>query len=599
MTAEEFLNIRHTIPEEAGVYQFIGPAGKPIYVGKAVNLRKRLQSYFSHTDHPLKVQLMLRQAKSIDFTVVSTENDALLLENQLIKRFQPRYNIQLRDDKTYPWIAILKEPFPRVLVTRRPDPRHMILFGPYTSAHAVRDLLEMIRTLYPLRTCAYALTEKNIAAGKFRLCLEYHIGRCKGPCVGLQSAEHYDEQIRQIRRILLGHFSEVIEVLQKQMLDLAAQHRFEEAEAIKKKLQFLQNYQSRSVVVHPSISHVDVFAFLQTPKHAYLNCLRILNGVIVQSKLFKAVRKMEEPQEEVLALLIQQAREALQSTSPEIIVPFPISFSEHITVTVPQRGDKKKLLELAQKNLYYQLHAIENKQPDRWSDRNHPALVRLQQDFRLKDLPTHIECFDVSNFQGAQSVAALVVFKNGLPAPKEYRHFRIRTVPGPNDFASVEEIVYRRYRRQLDEQQPLPQLIVIDGGKGQLSAACHALEKLSLAGQIPVIGIAKRLEEIYFVHDPIPLHLDKKSPALRLLQHLRNEAHRFAITHHRSLRQKQTIRSELTTIKGIGKQTALKLLRHFRSVAALRAANFDDLAAIVGKHKATLVAAHFHQAQQK
>ncbi|MCS6916630.1 MAG: excinuclease ABC subunit UvrC [Chitinophagales bacterium] len=598
MTPEVFHLLAPSLPEEAGVYRFIAADQSVLYVGKAKNLRKRLASYFTKTDLPARTHVMVRRAATLEYTVVASEQDALLLENELIKRYQPRYNVNLRDDKTYPWIAILNEPFPRVILTRRPDRRRMTLFGPYTSVHIVREILEFIKKMFPLRTCNLALTAQNIASGRFRVCLEYHLGNCKGPCAGLQSEADYQESIRQIRNMLRGNLGEVRQALQERMKQLADAYRFEEAEQVKRQLQHLEHYQSRSLVVHPSITDVDVFAYFQSEHQAYLHGMHLAQGVVVQTRTLQAARRLEEPKEDICSYLIHEWRSQLGSQATEIIVPFPISFAGSATVTVPQRGDKKKLLDLAVRNLHYYVLARQRAAERRPRHRANHILLQLQQDFRLSELPVHIECFDNSNFQGTDPVAALVVFRNGKPSKKDYRHFHIRSVTGPDDFSSMAEIVYRRYRRLLEENQPLPQLVIIDGGKGQLSAALGSLEKLGLTGRMQVCAIAKRLEEIYFPHDPLPLYLDKKSPSLRLVQQIRNEAHRFAISHHRQRRSRTLLRTELTDIVGIGPKTAEALLRHFRSVAAIRQADEKELARIAGAHKARLIYAHFHPNNQ-
>ncbi|MDW8393839.1 MAG: excinuclease ABC subunit UvrC [Chitinophagales bacterium] len=598
MTPEVFHLLAPSLPEEAGVYRFIAADQSVLYVGKAKNLRKRLASYFTKTDLPARTHVMVRRAATLEYTVVASEQDALLLENELIKRYQPRYNVNLRDDKTYPWIAILNEPFPRVILTRRPDRRRMTLFGPYTSVHIVREILEFIKKMFPLRTCNLALTAQNIASGRFRVCLEYHLGNCKGPCAGLQSEADYQESIRQIRNMLRGNLGEVRQALQERMKQLADAYRFEEAEQVKRQLQHLEHYQSRSLVVHPSITDVDVFAYFQSEHQAYLHGMHLAQGVVVQTRTLQAARRLEEPKEDICSYLIHEWRSQLGSQATEIIVPFPISFAGSATVTVPQRGDKKKLLDLAVRNLHYYVLARQRAAERRPRHRANYILLQLQQDFRLSELPVHIECFDNSNFQGTDPVAALVVFRNGKPSKKDYRHFHIRSVTGPDDFSSMAEIVYRRYRRLLEENQPLPQLVIIDGGKGQLSAALGSLEKLGLTGRMQVCAIAKRLEEIYFPHDPLPLYLDKKSPSLRLVQQIRNEAHRFAISHHRQRRSRTLLRTELTDIVGIGPKTAEALLRHFRSVAAIRQADEKELARIAGAHKARLIYAHFHPNNQ-
>ncbi|MEO6167615.1 MAG: excinuclease ABC subunit UvrC [Chitinophagales bacterium] len=595
MTTEDFKKLFAHLPDDPGVYRFIDEHDAMIYVGKAKNLKKRVTSYFVKNHSQYKTSVMLRHARRIEFTIVETEQDALLLENTLIKNFQPRYNINLKDDKSYPFICIKNENFPRVFLTRMIERDGSEYFGPYTSVVRVRSILDFIKKMYPLRTCNLNLTEKNIAAGKFRVCLEFHIGNCRGPCEAKQSKDDYDKSIAQIRHILKGNLGEVIQNLKQEMQEYAINYRYEEAELLKKKLLAMQDYQSKSLVVHPTITNVDVFSFKEDEKNAYVNCMRIINGSVIQTRTLEINKKIEEEKEELLVFVIHELRNQLQSTSKEIIAPFAIEFPDHeITVTVPSRGDKKKLLELSEKNLSYYLLAkmkenFENK-------RESPAqriLAQLQKDFRLTELPVHIECFDNSNFQGSFPVASTVVFKNGKPSKKDYRHYNIKTVEGPNDFASMEEIVFRRYKRLLDERQSLPQLIMIDGGKGQLGAAMNSLEKLELVGRVAVAGIAKRLEEIYFPGDPLPLYIDKKSPSLRLIQQLRDEAHRFAITFHRSKRDKAMLRSELLDIRGISDKTAEKLLAHFRSVEKIKVATEEELTEVIGKAKAKTVRGYY------
>lgn len=583
------------LPDEPGVYRFIDDKDTMIYVGKAKNLKKRLSSYFVKNSVPYKTRVMIRRARRIEYTIVETEQDALLLENTLIKNYQPRYNINLKDDKTYPFICIRKENFPRVFLTRTIERDGSEYFGPYTSVVKVRGILDFIKKMYPLRTCNLNLGDKNIAAGKFKVCLEFHIGNCKGPCEARQSKDAYDNSIAQIRHILKGNLGEVVQNVKQEMQQHADNYRFEEAAAAKMKLNALQDYQSKSLVVHPTITNVDVFSFKEDEKNAYVNYMRIVNGAVIQTRTIEINKKIEEPKEDMLVFVILEVRNQLQSNSKEIIIPFPIELpNEEITITVPLRGDKKKLLELSEKNLSYYLLAKMKERMDH--PRETPAnriLAQLQKDFRLTELPTHIECFDNSNFQGAHPVAAMVVFKNGKPSKKDYRHYNIKTVEGPNDFASMEEIVYRRYKRLLEEKQSLPQLIMIDGGKGQLSAAMNSLEKLGLVGSVAIAGIAKRLEEIYFPGDPLPLYIDKKSPSLRLIQQLRDEAHRFAITFHRKKRDKATLRSELLDIKGISFKTAQKLLTHFHAVGKVKQAPPEELERVIGKAKATLIVNHF------
>lgn len=593
MTFEEFKLIFSSLPDEAGVYRFMDEGALMLYVGKAKNLKKRLASYFNKNDQSYRTQVMVRNAHRIEFTVVQSEQDAWLLENQLIKRFQPKYNVNLKDDKTYPWICIKNEPFPRIFLTRKPEKDGSEYFGPYTSVKRVREILDFIKKMYPLRTCNLNLTDKNIAAHKFKVCLEFHLGNCKGPCEAKQTKEDYDYNIAQIRHILKGHVNEVLQLMKQQMNQLASSYKFEEAAWMKKKSEYLEEYQSKSLVVHPTISNVDVFSFKEDGLHAYVNYMRIVNGIAIQTKTVEIVKKIEEEKNELLLFVINELRLELQSESSEIIVPFPVEFpDERITVTVPQRGDKKKLLELSEKNLYYYLLAKEEASGKRTS-KEERILIQLQKDFHLTELPVHIECFDNSNFHGDYPVASLVVFKNGKPSKKDYRHFNIKTVEGPDDFASMEEIVFRRYRRLLDEEESLPRLIIIDGGKGQLSAAMSSLEKLGLIGKVAVAGIAKKLEEIYFPNDPLPLYIDKKSPSLRLIQHIRDEAHRFAISFHRRKRDKATLHTELIDIKGISNKSAEKLLNHFRSIEKIRNASEEELCFVVGRAKARLVVAYF------
>ncbi|MBA3649440.1 MAG: excinuclease ABC subunit C [Chitinophagales bacterium] len=595
MNSEEFKSLYVSLPDYPGVYRFIDADGKLLYVGKAKNLKKRIASYFIKNHSNFRTQVMVRHAKRIEYTIVETEQDAFHLENSFIKNFQPRYNINMKDDKSYPFICIKNESFPRIFLTRRLERDGSEYFGPYTSVVKVRGILDFIKKMYPLRTCNLNLIQKNIEAGKFKVCLEFHIGNCKGPCEARESKEDYDNRIAHIRQILKGNLSEVIQNLKMQMQQYAEAYRFEEANLLKQKLDAMEAYQSRSLVVHPKITNVDVFSFKEDEKNAYVNCMRIVNGSVIQTQTVELVKKIEEESEDILLYAVHELRQQLQSNSKEILVPFFIQSPEtDVTVTVPVIGDKKKLIDLSERNLQYYLLVKERERSD--FKKETPAqriLSQLKKDFRLTEIPVHIECFDNSNFQGSFPVASLVVFKNAHPAKKEYRHFNIKTVEGPNDFASMEEIVFRRYKRLLDEQQPLPQLIMIDGGKGQLSAAMNSLEKLNLVGRVAVAGIAKRLEEIYFPGDSIPLYIDKKSPALRLIQQVRNEAHRFAITFHRNKRDKKTLRSELYDIKGVSGKTAEKLLRHFHSVEKIKGTPEEELIKVIGKSKARLIIEFF------
>lgn len=590
------LTIR-TIPQKPGIYKYFDKEDKILYVGKAKNLRKRVASYFNKKKHDSgKTHILVKKIVRIEFVVVETEQDALLLENVLIKTLQPKYNVQLKDDKSYPYICIKKERFPRIFLTRNVIKDGSEYLGPYTSITRVRTILELIRHLFQLRNCTFNLSEKNIEADKFKVCLEYHIGNCKGPCQNLQSEADYMDTISQVRSILKGNIASVIRFLKQQMNTFAENYEFEKAQAIKVKLDLLQDYQSKSTVVNPKINNVDVFNLDETEKRAYVSYLKVVNGSIIQAKILELTKKLDETPEELLVLSINEFRQQFKSNSEEFITPFKIKFPDkNIKITVPQIGDKKKLLELAQKNAFYyrkqQLAKAEQRKTS--TERQFEVLNQLKKDLHLTELPQHIECFDNSNLQGSYPVASMVIFRDGKPAKKEYRHFNIKTVVGPDDFASMTEVVGRRYRRLLDENRTLPQLIVIDGGKGQLSAAVTALKELDIEGKIAIIGIAKKLEEIYVPNDPYPLHIDKRSQSLKLIQQLRNEAHRFAITFHRQKRAKGTFQSELEQISGIGEKTAAKLFNHFKSFKKIKAANEAELTAVVSLKQAKAVLAHF------
>ena len=602
MTVEEYKQIYLSVPDQPGVYRFLDTDGQtPLYIGKAKNLRKRVSSYFTKSNHLIRIKLMVHSAHKIEWTVVDTEQDALLLENSLIKRFKPKYNVALKDDKTYPYVCIKNEPFPRVFLTRQREKDGSEYFGPYTSVGRVQIILEFIKQLFPLRNCNLNLMPENIAAKKFRVCLEYHIGNCKGPCAAFQTPEDYDDEIRQIRSILKGQLQPVIHHLRQRMQDAVANYKFEEAEGFRVKLERLENYQSRSTIVNPSLDNIDVFAYQENDKDVYVNFMKIANGTIIQTKTYEIEKKLEEEKEELLAFVIGEVRDEMDSNAEEIIVPFDVDYElPNVKFTVPQRGDKLKLLELADKNLTYYLQskAILKEQHAKtpgWER----VLKQLQDDMKLKDLPVHIECFDNSNFQGSYPVAAMVCFKNAKPSKKDYRHFNIETVVGPDDFASMKEIVYRRYKRLLDEQQSLPNLIIIDGGKGQLSAAVESLRELDIEGKIAICGIAKRLEEIYVPGDPLPLYINKKSESLRLIQRIRDETHRFAITFHRSKRNKGTLTSELNGIKGIGQNTFEKLMQHYKSVKKIKEAPENELVELVGTARAHRLLNYFREQNQK
>ena len=584
-----------SLPNTPGVYQYFDRAEKLLYIGKAKNLKKRVASYFTKNHENGKTRVLVKKIASIQHIVVETETDALLLENNLIKKYQPKYNVLLKDDKTYPWICIKKEPFPRVFLTRNIWKDGSEYFGPYTSVKTTRALLSLIKELYPLRTCAYNLSEENIEGKKYKVCLEYHIKNCKGACEGLQSEEDYDLEIKEIRNILKGHFKSSLKSFEALMHDFAGRSEFEEAHKVKEKIQLLSNYQARSTVVHPSITNVDVFSIVSDDAFAYVNFLKMVNGAIIQSHTVEIKKKLDEDDKSLLELSIIEIRERFHSNSTEIFTPFPVETGELFKVTVPKLGDKKRIVDLSIRNAKYfrqeRFKQIQIIDPDRHTNR---IMAQMKKDLRLSEEPRHIECFDNSNIQGTNPVAACVVFTNGKADKKEYRHYNIKTVVGPDDYSSMEEVVHRRYKRLLDEERPLPQLIVIDGGKGQLSSALKSLEVLGLRGKIAIVGIAKRLEELFYPGDPIPLYLDKKSESLKIIQQLRNEAHRFGIIHHRNKRSKGAIQTELSTIKGIGEKTILALLRKFKSIKRIKSATFDEIEQLIGRDKACKVCDHFN-----
>ncbi len=585
-----------TLPDNPGVYQYYDKEGKILYVGKAKNLKKRVSSYFNKVHDNAKTNVLVRKIVEIKHIVVSSEQDALLLENNLIKKLQPRYNVLLRDDKTYPWICIKKEPFSRIFPTRRMVKDGSEYFGPYTNFKTVNTVLELIKELYPLRTCNYDLTENNIQNHKYKVCLEYHIGNCKGGCEGHETLENYQKQVNAIREILKGNFKESLKEFKVKMQELASTMHFEEAQKIKEKIEVLEQYQSRSTILNPKISNIDVFSIISDESVAYVNFLQISYGAIIRSYTLELKKKLEETNEELLELAVVELRERFQLTSKEIILPFTLDFGDKIKVTVPQLGDKKQILELSERNAKYyrmdQLKQIQIVDPERHTKR---IMAQMQKDLRLSVEPRHIECFDNSNIQGTNPVAACVVFKDGKPSKKDYRHFNIKTVEGPNDFASMEEVVYRRYKRLLDENQPLPQLIIIDGGKGQLSSALKSIDELGLRGKIAIIGIAKRLEELFYPGDSVPLYLDKKSETLKVIQFLRNEAHRFGITFHRDKRSKSALNSSMETIPGIGEKTMQTLITHFKSVKRLKLASEKDISEVIGASKAKKIYDFYHK----
>ena len=591
---ERIRQISKTLPNSPGVYQYLDKQGVIIYVGKAKNLRKRVASYFSKTQTG-KTKVLVQRIADIKHIVVETEMDALLLENVLIKKHQPKYNVLLKDDKTYPWICIKKEAFPRVFLTRNIIKDGSEYFGPYTSVKTARTLLGLIRQLYQIRSCKLNLSPENIQKGKFEVCLDYHIGLCQAPCVGYQTEADYLESIKQIRNIIKGNFKHSLDFFKHQMQNYADALEFEKAQEIKEKLESLQHYQARSTVVNPSINNVEVYNIVSDAQAAYVNFLQVGHGAIIRSHTMELKKKLNETDKELLELAIVEIRQRFDLTTKELYLPFKIEIFGELKQTVPKIGDKKRLMELSRRNaVYYRLEKIKQLQltdPDKHVNR---LMKQMQQDLRLPVEPRHIECFDNSNIQGAHPVAACVVFKNGKPSKKDYRHFNIKTVEGPDDFASMEEVIERRYKRLLETKADLPQLIIVDGGKGQLSSAVKSLKKLDLYGKISIIGIAKRLEEIYYPNDSVPLYLDKKSETLRVIQKARDEAHRFGITFHRQKRRKNTLHNELEEIKGIGNKTILVLLKHFKSVKRVKEADKTDLQNLIGNKKAELIWNYYH-----
>ncbi|CAN5188739.1 excinuclease ABC subunit UvrC [soil metagenome] len=596
IVSEHLQLLLKTIPDNPGVYQYYDTEGKLLYVGKAKNLKKRVSSYFTKENHEqAKTAVLVRKIADIKYLIVDTEHDALLLENNLIKKYQPRYNVLLKDDKTFPWICITNERFPRIFSTRKVIRDGSQYFGPYVSGRVMHAILDLAKKMYPLRNCRFALTEKNIQAKKFKVCLEYHIGNCLGPCEGLQTEENYDAGIADIRAILKGNVSTVLKHLKVMLDDFVRSMQFEKAQELKERINALENYQAKSTVVSSTITNVDVFSIQSDEKAAYVNFFKVIDGAIVQGHTIEMKKRVEETDDDLLQMAVVDLRERFSSMSPEVIVPFiPTVEIPGVEFFVPQRGDKKHLLDLSERNVGYFRKDKERQQslvdPERHTKR---ILATMMKDLRLTEEPRHIECFDNSNFQGDFAVSAMTVFKNAKPSKRDYRHFNVKTVVGPDDFATMEEVIYRRYLRVKEENQEMPQLIVIDGGKGQLSAAMTSLEKLGLQGKVAVIGIAKRLEEIYYPNDSIPLYLDKKSETLRIIQQIRDEAHRFGITHHRKKRSKETIKTELTEIKGISDTTALKLLTAFKSVKQIKEKTLEEIVAVIGNAKGKLVWEYF------
>jgi excinuclease ABC subunit C len=585
------------LPDKPGVYQYYDSEGKILYVGKAKSLKKRVSSYFNkeHFENG-KTRVLVSKIVDIKTIVVDTELDALLLENNLIKKYLPRYNVLLKDDKTFPWICIKKERFPRIFPTRRIVKDGSEYFGPFPNVKVMRTMLELIKTLYPRRNCNLALEPKAIAAGKFKVCLEYHIKNCLGPCVGYQSEDDYNTTIQEIRLILKGNLTDLISTIKAKMMEHAADYRFEQAQELKERIDSLEGFKTRSTIVNPSISNVDVFSIHADDKVAYVNYLRVLEGSIIQGHTIELKKRLDESPEELLSIGIGEMRQRFESNSKEIIVPFLPDWEDNaLQITIPQRGDKKKLLDLSERNVQNYLRE-KNKQVELVDPERHTKriLEQLKKDLRMPEIPRHIECFDNSNLQGTYPVSAMVCFKDARPSKKDYRHFNVKTVVGANDFATMEEVIERRYSRLLSEGESLPQLIIVDGGKGQLSSALIALDRIGLRGKISIIGIAKRLEEIYFPGDSIPLYIDKKSESLKLIQHLRNEAHRFGITHHRKRRDNGTLKTELSDIEGIGPGAIEKLLTDFKSVAKIKKLSLEQLSVSVGPSKAEKVFTYFN-----
>jgi len=588
------------LPSLPGVYLFRDSGSRVIYAGKAKNLKKRVSSYFSKKKFDNnKLRILVRQIRQVDHIVVETESDALLLENNLIKEYRPRYNVLLKDDKSFPYICIRKEPFPRVFSTRNPIKDGSSYFGPYTSVYMVRTILDLITQLYPLRNCNYHLSSENIESGKFKVCLEYHLGNCKGPCVGRQKSEDYENNIQQIKNILKGNIRGVQDFLKKRMGKQAREFAYEEAQNTKEKLETLEKYQSKSTIVNPAIRDLDIFSFADNPKYAVSNYMKVVNGAVVQSQTIEMKKVMAETKTHLLALVIAEIRSREFTVSSEIVVPFlPEVDIPGVKFTIPSKGDKKRLIDLSTRNAFYYLKEKEKKlSAGKTADRADRILEKAMKDLRLGKIPFHIECFDNSNIQGTNPVSACVVFRNALPSKGEYRHYNIRNVTGPDDYASMKEVITRRYRRVIDEKASLPQLIVVDGGKAQLGAAVHAIRELGLTREISIIAIAKKLEEIFFPDDPIPLYLDKTSETLRLIQHLRNEAHRFSLMFHRQKRSSGFAKSVLLSVPGIGNNTIEKLYYHFKTYEKIRNAGIEELASVIGKTRAKELTDYFSRSE--
>ena len=587
---EKFKLTLSVLPDSPGVYQYFNTEDEIIYIGKAKNLKKRVASYFNRDHYENnKLKVLVKKIDRIEYIVVRTESDALLLENNLIKKYRPRYNVLLKDDKTFPWICIKKEPFPRVFYTRNIFNDGSEYFGPYTSVYMVKIMLDLVRQLYPLRNCNLNLSKENIDKKKYKTCLEYHVGNCLAPCVGLQTEDDYSISIDHIRKILKGNIHEVMVYLEKLMKQYSEEFKYEEAQVLKEKIEILEKYKSKSTIVSPSLNNVDVFNILDDNNFAYVNFLKVVEGRIIQAHTLELKKKLDEKIEDLLLMAIVEIRNRLGSTAKELIAPLHVEL-ENIHITVPVRGDKKSLLELSERNLkYYRLEKQKKSDKKKEKHSGKRIVELIKKDLNLSELPAHIECFDNSNIQGTNPVASCVVFKNAKPSVKEYRHYNIKTVEGPDDYASMEEVVYRRYKRLIDEKKSLPQLIVIDGGKGQLNAALKSIKKLNITENVAIIGIAKRLEEIFYPDDPIPLYLDKSSESLKVIQHIRNEAHRFGIKFHRNKRSGNFIKSELDNIPGIGPKTIDVLLTKFKTIRNIRSMSMDEISSEIGNSKAKLL----------
>jgi excinuclease ABC subunit C len=604
MIQKEFQDISHKIPVNPGIYKYYDNKDELLYVGKAKNLRKRVSSYFSKTFTTYKTHELVQRIKRIEFTIVNSEQDAFLLENSLIKQFQPRFNIDLKDDKSYPYMVFKNEHYPRIFLTRRKIQDGSEYLGPFTSVAKVRELLDFIKATIQLRTCKLNLTPANISKGKFKVCLEYHLGNCKGPCEGKQTEEEYRQSLSQVKNILKGNLNPVIGHFKAEMKEYATMLDFEKAEITRKKIDHLEKYQAKSVIVSRHVNNADVFSMLREGDIAYVNYLTVQNGTIVQTHTTQLETHLDETDEEILAFAVAQLRSTFNSMSSEIILPFPIEYPEvGIQVTIPKGGDKKQLLDLSEKNVNYFREELRKKKILQLEGKDDmerkQVLYQLQQDLQLPDVPVHIECFDNSNFQGSYPVSAMVCFKNGIPSKNDYRHFNVKTVTGINDFATMKEVVFRRYKRLKEEDSPLPQLVIIDGGKGQLNAALEALEELQMLSDMTVVGLAKNEEEIFFPGDKQSVKLPYNSESLNLIRRIRDEVHRFGITFHRKKRSQGTFKNELETIKGIGKNTADQLLKEFRSVKRIRELNDDALVKAVGVSKAKLIRNHFNNGEEQ